>query len=153
MSASKKFWGEHGKVFFDTRQLIKLGIIWFALFLLGFSLGYRKAFGHEGIYEAEVLRVIDGDTIDAKVKLGLGVFVERRLRFFGVDAPETRTLDKDEKRRGNLVKRKLRRIIGEAEKITIHDKGTGKFGRRLAVVYIEGRKRSLNWYVKKWSKQ
>jgi len=43
------------------------------------------------IYNIELLRVVDGDTIDAKIDLGFDVSVKKRVRFLGVNAPESHT--------------------------------------------------------------
>ena len=48
-------------------------------------------------YNIELLRVVDGDTIDAKIDLGFDVSVKKRVRFLGVDTPESRTIDLEEK--------------------------------------------------------
>ena len=54
-------------------------------------------------YRAEVLRVVDGDTVDVLIDCGFSTFRKERVRLFGIDAPESRTRDKKEKKR----KRKL----------------------------------------------
>jgi elongation factor Tu len=55
------------------------------------------------IYEAEVIRVIDGDTVDAKISLGFDTYTNKRIRLYGIDTPETRTLDLEEKERGITI--------------------------------------------------
>ena len=86
-------------------------------------------------YDAKVLRVIDGDTIDCLVDLGFKMSMTERFRLYGVDTPETRTKDKEEKKRGLEAKKFVRdRIQGENVEIDV-TKGQGKFGRYLATVY------------------
>ena len=51
-------------------------------------------------YKAKLDRVVDGDTIDAMIDLGFGVWVKKRIRFMGVDTWECRTRNKEEKKRG-----------------------------------------------------
>lgn len=52
-------------------------------------------------YKAEIIRVIDGDTVEVKIDLGIGVWLlYKRVRIEDIDCPETRTLDPEEKRRG-----------------------------------------------------
>ena len=51
-------------------------------------------------YSAKVTRVVDGDTIDVILDLGFDVSLKARVRFFGIDAPESRTRDAEEKMRG-----------------------------------------------------
>ena len=49
-------------------------------------------------YRCKIRRVIDGDTVDIDIDLGFGVWLkEERVRLFGVDTPESRTRDKQEK--------------------------------------------------------
>ena len=63
------------------------------------------------LYEAELIRVVDGDTIDAWIDLGFNITVRRRIRLWGINAPETRTLDLEEKREGKLAKARLEDIL------------------------------------------
>ena len=48
-------------------------------------------------YKAKLVRVVDGDTIDAEIDLGFGVFIKQRIRLYGIDTPESRTKDLEEK--------------------------------------------------------
>ena len=63
------------------------------------------------LYEAELIRVIDGDTIDAWIDLGFNITVRRRIRLWGIDAPETRTLDLEEKAEGKIAKARLEEML------------------------------------------
>lgn len=103
-------------------------------------------------YRGEVARVVDGDTIDSKIDLGFSVYIKRRVRFFGVDAPETRTRDKREKKRGIEVRERVKAILPVGRRIRICEKGVGKFGRILAYIYVHGSKTSINELVALWSK-
>ena len=47
-------------------------------------------------YNAKLIRIIDGDTIDAEIDVGFDVFVRKRIRLWGINTPETRSRDKDE---------------------------------------------------------
>ena len=49
-------------------------------------------------YNAKLIRVIDGDTVDASIDLGFDVWVKKRIRLHGIDAPESRTRDLEEKK-------------------------------------------------------
>ena len=62
-------------------------------------------------YNIELLRVVDGDTIDAKIDLGFDVFVKKRVRFLGVDTPESRTRDLEEKARGLAAKDRVIQLL------------------------------------------
>ena len=54
-------------------------------------------------YRCTVTRVVDGDTVDAEIDLGFDIVFKSRIRLFGVDTPESRTRDLDEKARGKLA--------------------------------------------------
>ena len=52
-------------------------------------------------YRCKILKVIDGDTVDVDIDLGFGVWMHKeRVRLFGIDTPESRTRDKEEKKYG-----------------------------------------------------
>ena len=87
-------------------------------------------------YKICVLKVVDGDTIDAEIDLGFDIKVKKRVRFLGINAPESRTRDKIEKKFGLAAKAKLKSLLGKTTvlKTTINKKGLdmkGKFGRVL----------------------
>ena len=48
-------------------------------------------------YKAKLIRIVDGDTIDAEIDLGFDTIVRKRIRLFGIDTPETKTKDMNEK--------------------------------------------------------
>ena len=57
-------------------------------------------------YRCKILKVIDGDTVDVDIDLGFGVWMHKeRVRLFGIDTPESRTRDKEEKKYGLLSKK------------------------------------------------
>ena len=86
-------------------------------------------------YSAKILKVVDGDTVHAEVDLGFDTKQKMTFRLLGLDAPETRTKDLEEKRRGNEVKEWLTKRIENRNVIveTKKDKKE-KYGRYLAVV-------------------
>lgn len=87
-------------------------------------------------YRAEVLRVIDGDTIDVKLDLGFDTWRHRvRVRFLGIDTPETRTRDPEEKEAGLAAKVALTSILYKAEEVRIRSEELDAFGRALSRVY------------------
>ena len=53
-------------------------------------------------YKAKLVRVVDGDTIDCEIDLGFDITVRQRVRFAGINAPESRTRDLEEKKRGGI---------------------------------------------------
>ena len=48
-------------------------------------------------YKAKLIKVVDGDTIDALIDCGFSTFKKERVRLRGINAPESRTRDKEEK--------------------------------------------------------
>lgn len=86
-------------------------------------------------YTASVLKVIDGDTIEVDFDLGFGVWLRnQRIRLDGIDTPESRTSDKEEKVRGTLSKEKLKEILGKDIQITTKIDPNEKYGRILGVL-------------------
>ena len=65
-------------------------------------------------YKAEILRVIDGDTVDVDIDLGFGIWMKKeRVRLYGIDTPESRTRDKTEKIFGLAAKKRLKELLGK----------------------------------------
>lgn len=98
-------------------------------------------------YRIKVVKVIDGDTVDVDVDLGFGVWLKKeRVRLFGIDTPESRTRDKEEKKFGLLAKEYLKASLKKGTPIlrTRKDK-TGKFGRILGeLLYIDNEDSYVN---------
>ena len=91
-------------------------------------------------YKIDVLRVIDGDTIDAKIDLGFDVSVKKRIRFMGINTPESRTRDLEEKQHGLAAKYRLKELLKGATivvKTAIDKKARGKYGRILGTIYAD----------------
>ena len=88
-------------------------------------------------YKAKLQRVVDGDTIDATIDLGFDVFVKKRIRFSGINAPESRTRDLEEKARGLAAKDRVKNILEENINFTLHSEELGKFGRVLGKIYLD----------------
>ena len=97
-------------------------------------------------------KVLDGDTIDVTIDLGFDLYKKERVRIAGVDTPEKRTRDLEEKALGidatNWLKKKLEdTIAGEGDALSIRTElvgGTGKYGRLLGWLYINEDVISLN---------
>ena len=84
-------------------------------------------------YRATLERVVDGDTIDVKLDLGFDLHLQARIRFAGINAPESRTRDLVEKQKGLEAKRFVEDWLNGCETIIVQtqlDK-KGKFGRIL----------------------
>ena len=75
-------------------------------------------------YKAKLDRVVDGDTVDAMIDCGFSTFKKERIRLHGIDAPESRTRDKAEKKRGLAAKARLKELIkeGKNKKISMRTK-------------------------------
>lgn len=85
-------------------------------------------------YNSKILRVVDGDTIDVDIDLGFGItMVNQRIRLQGVDTPESRTRDLEEKKFGLLAKKIVQGYCPEESKIVLvtTKDDRGKFGRIL----------------------
>ena len=99
----------------------------------------------------EINRVIDGDTIDVTIDLGFDLYKKERVRVAGVDTPEKRTKDEEEKALGydatNWLKEKLEGAISGEDELIVRTElvgGVGKYGRLLGWLYIGDAELSLN---------
>ena len=100
----------------------------------------------------EINRVLDGDTNDVTIDLGFDLYKKERVRIAGVDTPEKRTRDLEEKALGidatNWLKKKLEdTIAGDGDELAIRTElvgGMGKYGRLLGWLYINEDTISLN---------
>ena len=87
-------------------------------------------------YTAKLKRVVDGDTVDAYIDLGFKVHVDKRIRFMGIDTPESRTRDLTEKRYGLGAKYRLIEMLEENDNaFIVKSHGTGKYGRVLGELF------------------
>ena len=92
-------------------------------------------------YGCKVTRVVDGDTIDVDLDLGFDIIYKCRVRLYGIDTPESRTRNKDEKVRGKLAAKFLQNAISNGENVILQTQlkdSKGKFGRVLASVVVDG---------------
>jgi endonuclease YncB( thermonuclease family) len=99
----------------------------------------------------KINRVVDGDTIDVTIDLGFDLYKKERVRVAGVDTPEKRTRDKEEKALGldatAWLKEKLDGAIAGDDDLVIRTElvgGVGKYGRLLGWLYIGDAELSLN---------
>jgi|TARA_R100000455_G_C6140176_1_gene33696 micrococcal nuclease len=89
-------------------------------------------------YNAVLDRVIDGDTVDATIDLGFDTWKKTRIRFYGINTPESRTRDLEEKKRGLAAKDRLIEILKSNDnKFVLKSHGVGKYGRCLGELYVE----------------
>ena len=99
----------------------------------------------------EINRVVDGDTIDVTIDLGFDLYKKERVRIAGVDTPEKRTRDLEEKKLGidatNWLKEKLEDALNGEDNLVIRTElvgGVGKYGRLLGWLYLGDSESSLN---------
>jgi micrococcal nuclease len=87
-------------------------------------------------YNAKLDRVVDGDTVDALVDLGFNTWKKVRIRMHGMNAPESRTRNLEEKKLGLAAKARLIEILGDGD-FTLQSHGVGKYGRCLGEIFRE----------------
>ena len=93
-------------------------------------------------YRCKIRRVVDGDTVDIDIDLGFGVWLHKeRVRIYGIDTPESRTRDKEEKKYGLMAKEFVKQFVkGDSIKLTTQKyDAKGKFGRILGDIIVDNR--------------
>jgi len=101
------------------------------------------------VYKAKLDRVVDGDTVDAIIDLGFDITVHKRIRLIGINTPESRTRDLEEKKRGLAAKQALIDLLtkdNEEEYFIVESEKVGKYGRVLGKLHalIENKECCLN---------
>ena len=89
-------------------------------------------------YKAICQRVVDGDTIDCTIDLGFDITIHERVRFADINAPESRTRDLEEKKRGLAAKARVSEILSVGTEFVLktqYDK-VGKYGRVIGVIIL-----------------
>lgn len=95
----------------------------------------------------QITKVVDGDTIDADIDLGFDISLTKRIRLAGVDTPESRTADANEKKYGLESKEWLKHKVENAKNILIKTElpdSTEKYGRIIGHLFINDQETSLN---------
>jgi micrococcal nuclease len=95
----------------------------------------------------QVLKIVDGDTIDVDIDLGFDISFTSRVRLAGIDTPESRTTDKKEKALGLEVKQRLKDVLSKSSSVVIRTEkpdSTEKYGRILGWIFIDGAEKSIN---------
>ena len=104
-------------------------------------------------YKCKIVRVVDGDTVDVDIDLGFGIWMHKeRIRLHGIDTPESRTRDLEEKKYGLLAKEQIRFFLPEGSMqtlVTVRDKA-GKFGRILGKFKIFDSKNDCETTINDW---
>ena len=91
-------------------------------------------------YKCEVTRVVDGDTIDCVLDLGFSILHKCRVRLYGIDTPESRTRNQDEKARGKLASKFLEDSINNGKQVILRSElkdSKGKYGRVLGSIVVD----------------
>ena len=92
-------------------------------------------------YNCRIDRVVDGDTVDVDIDLGFDVWLKKqRIRLYGVDTPESRTRDLEEKKHGLMAKKFVEEYLPKDSKQILQtklDDARGKFGRILGEFVLE----------------
>ena len=86
-------------------------------------------------YNAQLIKVLDGDTIDCYIDLGFDLKIKKRVRYMGIDTWESRTKDLAEKEKGLAAKARNKELL-EAGVFKLISHGTGKFGRVLGEIFV-----------------
>ena len=90
-------------------------------------------------------KIVDGDTLDALIDLGFEVHIKRRIRLKGINSPESRTKDLEEKKLGLAAKRRLGELLAALEgNFVLLSHGVGKYGRCLGEIFIQEGEESVN---------
>ena len=99
----------------------------------------------------EIVKVLDGDTIDVIIDLGFDLYKKERVRIAGVDTPEKRTRNLEEKALGidatNWLKKELEDVLAGDDELIVRTElhgGVGKYGRLLGWLYVGDEQVSLN---------
>ena len=104
-------------------------------------------------YRCKVTRVVDGDTVDVDIDLGFGIWMHKeRVRLYGIDTPESRTRDLDEKKYGLIAKEHIKAFmpVGSMQTlVTVKDKA-GKYGRILGKFLIYDKKTDAQMTINDW---
>jgi micrococcal nuclease len=88
-------------------------------------------------YQCTIVRVVDGDTVDVDIDLGFDTWRRgERIRLYGIDTPECRTRDAEEKAAGFLAKEFVEDALHVGGTYRLQTKEKGKFGRYLGTIYL-----------------
>ena len=102
------------------------------------------------VYDARIVKVIDGDTFDFEIDLGFSIHVKERMRLYGVNTPEIKGTERPE---GMKVKNYVsKKILNKTFEILVYKKG--KYGRYVADLKLsDGERLSVHLYKKNMAKR
>ena len=93
------------------------------------------------IYRAKLVKVVDGDTIDALIDVGFDIWFKKRIRYKGVDTWESRTRNLEEKKLGIAAKERNKELLESVSSkpgyFRLKSHGVGKYGRVLGEIFIQ----------------
>ena len=93
------------------------------------------------IYRAKLVKVVDGDTIDALIDAGFDIWFKKRIRYKGVDTWESRTRNLEEKKLGIAAKERNKELLESVSSkpgyFRLKSHGVGKYGRVLGEIFIQ----------------
>ena len=122
--------------------------------LQNFLMGAMTPPSRKSCYNFRVIKVdkvLDGDTIDVTIDLGFDLYKKERVRIAGVDTPEKRTRNLEEKELGidatNWLKKELEDVLAGDDELIVRTElhgGVGKYGRLLGLLYVGDDEVSLN---------
>ena len=92
----------------------------------------------------EIVKVVDGDTVDIVIDLGFNLSKKERVRLAGIDSPESRTRDAEEKIFGLEAKAYLKTRLEGSKKLIVKTEKDGKYGRMLGWFYCSNVESSIN---------
>ena len=92
----------------------------------------------------KIVKVVDGDTIDIEIDLGFSLTKKERCRVAGIDTPECRTRNKEEKQYGLAAKVYMTGLLKNAKELKVRTEKDGKYGRMLGWFYADDKELSLN---------
>jgi micrococcal nuclease len=92
----------------------------------------------------KITRIIDGDTVDLDIDLGFNITVSHRIRLKDINAPETRTLDLEEKKKGIDARLWLEKELSKEGQWFIETTKEDKYGRMLGTLYLTGEPVTVN---------
>ena len=92
----------------------------------------------------EIVKVVDGDTVDIVIDLGFNLSKKERVRLAGIDSPESRTRDTEEKVFGLEAKAYLKTRLEGSKKLIVKTEKDGKYGRMLGWFYSHRSEGSIN---------
>ena len=92
----------------------------------------------------KITRIVDGDTVDLDIDLGFGITISHRVRLKGINAPETKTLDLEEKNKGIQARLWLEKELSRSGEWIIETTKEDKYGRMLGVLHLSGDSVTVN---------